>query len=115
MTSLTLAVLDRTPGSAISIDLDGTSFVFRPADTKVAHQAALRTQTSWTYLALLDATEKGFDADILSALVFLARLQAGDDDVLFTEVVELLDATRTATVSIEVAETALDEADSPEA
>lgn len=73
----------------IVVKLDGEVHVLRPAEVNAKQSGMLRRQAGMTLGGLMDAANENPDLDVVAMLVWLARLQAGDD-VTFDEVAEAI-------------------------
>lgn len=98
---------------AITITVDGVSSVFRPSEVSALHAGELRKATGMSLSGVLTAATADPDLDVLAALVWLARRQAGEA-VTYAEVAGGI----TYGSKIETDDDAVDEeneGDSPEA
>lgn len=68
---------DDSPG--MKIDLNGKSYIVRESDLSPRDIAALRRETGFAgWVGLASEAQRGFDLDVLAALVWLARRIDGD-------------------------------------
>lgn len=73
----------------IVVKLDGEAFVLRPAEVTAMQSGMLRRQAGMTLGGLMDAANEDPDLDVVAMLIWLARLQRGDD-VSYAEVAEAI-------------------------
>lgn len=66
-----------SPG--MQIEVDGRTYVVRESDLSPRDIAALRRETGFAgWVGLMQESQRGFDLDVLAALVWLARRLDGD-------------------------------------
>lgn len=66
-------------GRAMKIDYEGRTYTVREADLTPRDIAALRRETGFAgWVGLSTEAQRGFDLDVLAALVWLARRAEGD-------------------------------------
>lgn len=66
-----------SPG--MQIEVDGRTYIVRESDLTPRDVAALRRETGFAgWMGLVTETQRGFDLDVLAALVWLARRIEGD-------------------------------------
>ncbi len=71
---------------ALTIDVNGKRYTMRTSEMTARDSALLRKQTGMSARLLLAAAAKDPDLDVVAAIVWLARRQAGEADVTFDEV-----------------------------
>lgn len=104
---------DDSPG--IQIEVDGRTYVVREADLTPRDVAALRRETGFAgWLGLASEAQRGFDLDVLAALVWLARRVDGDI-VPFDTVLDQMSYDGDIDVKVEDKRTKSAEDESPEA
>lgn len=95
----------------MTVKVDGIPYTFRPNEASAVMAGALRREVGMSMNGLLQAAHSDPDIDVLAAIVWLARLQAGDK-VGYVEVAEAI----TYDTDIEpVEEPAQEDPHSPEA
>jgi hypothetical protein len=114
----------RTAGSkkddapAMKIEWEGRTYLIREADLTPRDIAALRRETGFAgWLGLSVEAQRGFDLDVLAALLWLARRTSGET-VSFESVLDEMSYTADINISVEDKrgpKAAEVEADSPEA
>ena len=96
---------------SMTVKVDGIPYTFRPNEASAAMTGSLRRAIGMGMAGLMQAAGSDPDIDILAAIVWLARLQAGES-ITYLEVAEAI----TYDTSIEPAEEPTpEEPDSPEA
>lgn len=99
--------------TSMRITIDGVAYVFRPGDVTGLMTGELRKQSGMSMQAVMKAATDDPDLDVIAAIVWVARQQAGEAAVTYAEVaggMSYLSAIEVTTDVIEV-----DEVDSPEA
>lgn len=105
---------DDSPG--MRIEVDGRTYVVREADLTPRDVAALRRETGFAgWVGLAAEAQRGFDLDVLAALVWLARRIDGELTVSYESVLDSLSYQSELNVSVEDKRTAKAEAEAPEA
>ncbi len=79
----------RRADAHISISVDGTVYTMRPSELSAVDGAKVRAQTGMSLRSLLSAAETDPDLDVIAAVVWLARRQAGEK-ITFDEVAEAI-------------------------
>lgn len=75
----------------LTIHLNGVDHVFRLADVRASDVAALRQATGWRVIDLARELSSAFpEADAVAAGVWLARRQAGERDLPYDAVADLV-------------------------
>ncbi len=98
--------------AAIAVSIDGTTFVLRPSEVTASDVAALRRETGLSLRTVIDQAQNDPDLDVIAALVFMARRQAGDRSVTFDSVAAFINY-ESEIEAVDVP--AEEEGDSPEA
>jgi hypothetical protein len=90
---------DDSPG--MRIEVDGRTYVVRESDLTPRDIAALRRETGFAgWIGLTTEAQRGFDLDVLAALVWLARRIDGDT-VAYESVLDELSYDSDLDVSVE--------------
>jgi hypothetical protein len=71
------------------VNLDDETYVLHPAEVNAKQSGMLRRQAGMTLGGLMDAANEDPDLDVVAMLVWLARLQRGDE-VTYDEVAEAI-------------------------
>ena len=104
-----------TDSPGMQIEVDGRTYVVRESDLSPRDIAALRRETGFAgWVGLTTEAQRGFDLDVLAALVWLARRLDGDT-VTFEAVLDEMSYEADLKVSVEDKRTIKAVADSPEA
>lgn len=78
------------PG-AMLITLNGQSWTISPEDVTPRDAAALRRQTGFAgFIGLQAEISRGFDIDVLAALIWLARRRDGETELLYDQVLDAM-------------------------
>lgn len=100
----------------MQIEVDGRTYVVREADLTSRDVAALRRETGFAgWVGLAQEAQRGFDLDVLAALVWLARRIDGELTVSYESVLDSLSYQSDLNVNVEDKRTAKAEAEAPEA
>ena len=68
-----------TDSPGMQIEVDGQTYIVRESDLTPRDVAALRRETGFAgWMGLVTEAERGFDLDVLAALVWLARRIKGE-------------------------------------
>jgi hypothetical protein len=88
-----------SPG--MQIEWDGKTYVVRETDLTPRDVAALRRETGFAgWVGLSTEAQRGFDLDVLAALVWLARRVAGDV-VSYESVLDAMSYTADVNITVE--------------
>lgn len=68
-----------TDPAVLTITIDGTEHKFRPSDVSAVQAGEVRKATGMSFKAILQMAMADPDIDVLAALVWMARRQAGED------------------------------------
>ncbi len=79
----------RRAAAHITISVDGTIYTMRPSELSAADGAKVRAATGMSLRSILAAAQTDPDLDVIAAVVWLARRQAGEN-VGFAEVAEAI-------------------------
>lgn len=86
----------------VAVIVDGTRYVVREADMTSLDASALRREVGLSWIGLVQALAASPDIDLVAALVWLARRQAGEQMLPFTAVASQINYD--TDVDVEVAE-----------
>lgn len=103
-----------SPG--MQIEVDGRTYIVRESDLSPRDIAALRRETGFAgWMGLTTEAQRGFDLDVLAALVWLARRLDGET-VQYESILDELSYDTDLNISVEDKRTkTAGEGDSPEA
>ena len=65
--------------AVITITVDETSYTFRPSEVSAVDSAMVRREVGMSLQSIMGAALKDPDIDVIAAIVWLARRQAGED------------------------------------
>lgn len=103
-----------TDSPGMQIEVDGRTYVVRESDLTPRLVAEIRRQTGFAgFLGLVAESQRGFDLDVLAALVWLARRVEGED-VSYDTVLDAMSYDGDINVSVVDKRTKAED-DSPEA
>jgi hypothetical protein len=99
----------------MKIEVDGRTYVVRESDLTSRDIAAIRRETGFAgWVGIATEVQRGFDLDVLAALVWLARRIDGDI-VPYESVLDEMSYEADLNFSVEDKRTKAGEGDSPEA
>lgn len=104
-----------TDSPGMQIEVDGKTYVVRESDLTPRDVAALRRETGFAgWVGLAQEAQRGFDLDVLAALVWLSRRIAGEF-VSYESVLDTMSYDGEINVKVEDQRTPAAEVESPEA
>lgn len=75
----------------LTITLDGTEYTVRQGDMTAMDTMALRRECGFSFRGLIEAFQRDPDIDLIAALVWLSRRQAGERLLSYEEVATDID------------------------